>query len=150
MTVLDDAERARLAAAYCHTAYRVSLADGPAVLRIGMPWQEIDHRLAGSIARFAYVTAVNPASRILDAFDNARRQRALLDDIMVLGYSALPGVAVADDANWPDEPGFLVADLPLETARALAVRYGQHAFLHAEAGGPVHLIWCDVNKSMQP
>lgn len=142
MAALDDSERTRLVAAYRQTAYRISLPGKPAVLRIDVPWAAVDPRLTHGLECLAYITAANPASQALDDAENARRLRALLDDIMALGSSAQSGIAVADDGNWPDEPGFLVADLPIETARALAVRYGQNAFLHARTGDAVRLIWC--------
>lgn len=142
MPDLRDAERARLVAAYGGTDYRVGLTDGPATLRVGMPWAAIDPRLTKGAACLAYLTAVNPASKQLSADENIQRQQELLGDIMTSGYRAVPGLAVADDGSWPDEPGFLVPGLPLAPARALAERYGQNAFLHAQAGEQVRLIWC--------
>ena len=147
MSLPEGSERARLDAAYRRTAYRVELPDGPAVLRVDMAWSDIDARLTGGATSLAYLTAVNPGSQPLSVDENARRQRALLDDIMKLGGISLPGSAVADDGAWPDEPGCLVAGLHQVTALALAERYGQNAFLHAQVGGAVRLIWCDVNKS---
>lgn len=149
MNADDEAVRARLDAAYRRTAYRVELAGFPAVLRVDMPWAAIDARLTGGVCCLAYLTAANPGSQKLSDAENAQRQRALNDDIIDGGCTVLPGMAVADDGMWPDEAGFLVAGLSCEAAHALAVAYGQNAFLHAETGGHVRLIWCDVNKSMQ-
>ena len=142
---MDAEERARLADAYCRTAYRIRVDDRCHDLRIGQPWAL--PAAAGAGSGFAYLTAVNPGSRRLADDDNACRLAALHADLSAAGFAPLPGVAVADDGAWPDEPGWLVGGLGPDEAMFLARAYGQNAFLMGWPGRPVEMVWCDVTNS---
>jgi hypothetical protein len=129
-------ERAALAEAYCCSTYRTRI-DGRAVtIRVGEPVPA----LAG-YGGWAWLTAVNPGSRPLPAAENAARLAALAQRLQDLGAPNWPADAVADDGGWPIEPGFVVAGIPLATARGLAVGFGQHAIVWGEAGLPSRLEW---------
>ena len=144
-SAMDAEERARLAAAYCRTAYRIRVGGGSFDLRIGQPWALPEAAGAGN--GFAYLTAVNPGSHRLDDDDNASRQAALYAELSAAGFAPLPGVAVADDGAWPDEPGWLVSGLGADAALSLARAYGQNAFLVGRPGRAVEMLWCDVTNS---
>jgi len=133
---------ARLEAAYRATRYRLASAGGPIVLEVGARAPALDRLLAAAGARrWAWLTAVNPGARQLGAAENAARLAALDAELARGGRAALPGVAVDLAGAWPDEESRLVLDLDVGTARALAERFGQVAFLAGEAGAEVRLEW---------
>lgn len=145
---MDAKSRARLAQAYRQTDYRVNLGGHTIALRVGDPWAALARsREAGDAPCFAYLTAVNPASRRLGAAENEQRLAALHDQLVASGYLPRPGVAVADDGKWPDERGWLAFGMPREAARALARIHGQNAFLFGTRDGQVELVWADENNS---
>lgn len=90
---------------------------------------------------WSYLTAVNPGSCRLDGEANATRLAALADSLKAAGYIFLPGVAVADAGDWPDEPSLLVAGLDCRRAGELALTYGQLAFLSGFRGAKATLFW---------
>lgn len=131
-----------LASAYRATAYVLALPDGECELRIDRPCECLDRWLAANgQACWAWLTAANPGSCRLAPEDNAARQCRLLAEIEALGQRALPGRAVADAGDWPEEPSFLVPGLDAAAALALAARYGQNACLAGDIGQAVRLLW---------
>lgn len=126
----------RLDRAYRATSYRV----GKLALRIGEPHPWLDLLLANrGLEHYAYVTAVNPGSVPLSAQDNARRMRALADDLA--GFVTLRGSAVADDGAWEPEPSLLVLGISPGDAMDVGRRHGQNAVLVGRRGGAPELVW---------
>lgn len=79
----------------------------------------------------AYVTACNPHSQRLDDEQNKERLARLETELKTRGLSFLPGNAIDPGGHWPDEPGFMVMGLSLESAKTLGRHYQQNA-----------LVWC--------
>lgn len=132
----------RLAAAYRATRYRVVGAGEPIELAVGARSPALDRLLAGRGARrWAWLTAVNPGARRLAAAANAARLARLDAELARRGLTALSGFAIDPAGEWPDEESRLVLDLDAATARGLAERAGQLAFLAGEAGGAARLEW---------
>ena len=92
----------------------------------------------------AFVTAHNPGGPIIDAAENDRRHRALLDDVARHGWHWLPAVG-GDPAGSHTENGVLLLDASPEDAIALAARVGQDAIYVWHAGG-FELIACDGSR----
>lgn len=88
----------------------------------------------------AYITACNPASRVLSEATNRRRMAALARDIAAASRIAIPGQSGASRDPWPPEPSFLVPGLTEPEARTLATRHGQNAVLHARQDGVPRLV----------
>lgn len=133
---------ARLEAAFRATHYRFAAAGATIVLEIGARAPALDRLLAAAGARrWAWLTAVNPGARRLGAEENAARLAELDAELARGGRAALPGVAVDPGGGWPDEESRLVLGLDVGTARALARRFGQVAFLAGEAGAEARLEW---------
>ena len=130
-----------LIAAYLRTIYRVPLAGGALDLRIGELSPALDHLLEKRGAtRWAWLTAVNPASRLLPEDENCARLELLRGELTRLGWAFLEGVAVEPDGDWPDEPSLFVFDPDAVHLRELAPQHGQNACLAGEKGGAPQLI----------
>jgi hypothetical protein len=146
-----EAELRRLERAYRRTSYRAQLPlGGELCLRIDEGHERLDGRLARRGQRcWAYLHAVNPQSRQLSAEQNSRRHGQLAAELAALRGSPagsapleiLEGASDADDGDWPAEPGFLVLGLALERARALALDFGQLAFVAGQRGERARLHW---------
>lgn len=129
-------------AAYTATRYCISLPDGECVLRVGERSEAIDAWLAlAQQDTWAYLTSDNPGSRLLSEAENADRRAALFGHIGRAGWPCCRGRAVADDKNWPDEHGFLLAGVSHGEAVALARLFGQNALLFGRVGAVVELVW---------
>lgn len=128
--------REALDAAYRATTYRV----GRHSLRIGEAHPWLDHLLANrGLVHYAYLTAANPGSRALAPAENARRMRALEEELA--GFVLLRGAAHADDGSWEPEPSLLVLGLSPDDATEIARRYGQNAILVGTRGSSPQLVW---------
>ncbi len=142
----DDAARAQgatLERAYMATAF---VADAPGVrieIRIGRCHPELDALLAGhGVHAWAFVTAWNPASRLLPDAENAARQRQLRDDLAALCLTSFPGRGVPDRGDWPPEASLLVLGLAEDDARRLGRKHGQNAVVIGKRGEAARLAWC--------
>ena len=98
-----------------------------------------DYRVVES----AYVTAYNPASRMIDAPRNVERQASLEHDVDNAGFRYRHGTARDPQGAWPDEAGCLIFGIGEQQAGALARRYGQLAFLHMGRDGVAQLVVVD-------
>ncbi len=95
------------------------------------------------VVESAYVTAHNPASRMIEAASNVERQASLEHDVDNAGFRYRRGNARDPQGAWPDEAGCLIFGIGEEQAGALARRYGQLAFLHMGRDGVVQLMVVD-------
>lgn len=136
--MIDSAHRAALDAAYRRTDYRGTVAGQPVVARVGARCPPLD-AIAG--AGWAWITAANPGSRPLTAEENAIRMGGLALRLQESGYRSWPAESAADDGGWPVEPGLFVVGLSRESARSLAVEFGQNAILWSDGVNPAQLEW---------
>jgi predicted nuclease with RNAse H fold len=138
---------ARLIRAYRAAHYGVEAEGGqpPLTLRVDCASDALvalhrRHRVTES----AYITACNPASRVVADTINRRRMAMLARDIAAAGRVVIPGQSVEGgakpSARWPAEPSFLVPGLTEPEARTLATRHGQNAVLHAGRDGVPRLV----------
>lgn len=140
------ARTSELAAAYAATAYRVMFPDGPCVLRIGVPSGRLQGHLAlAGAAGFVILTAHNPASRLLDAATNHRRQACLCAELRAGGFPLYPGENLAD-GDWPVEESCCVIGMPLAAAAGIALKYGQNAIVAGGGDAIPHLHWIGNNQ----
>ena len=134
--------RASLARAYRATAYRVGVADGEVILRIGQPSPGLQALVAQQRAPGAtLITAWTPQSRRRPESRNQAAGRRLADELAARAAVLLPYRAVADAGCWPAEAGLLVIGPGLAQMRHLARRYSQNAIVWLPAGGPARLIF---------
>jgi hypothetical protein len=79
----------------------------------------------------AFLTAHNPFSNIVTDAENTAAQHSLEAELVDLGLTVLSGYGCDGDGAWPKEVSVLVLGIDFETAKAIAIRYGQNAFLFA-------------------
>lgn len=79
----------------------------------------------------AFLTAHNPFSNIVTDAENTAAQHALETELTDLGFTFLIGYGCDGDGAWPKEVSVLVLGIDFKTAQAIAIRYGQNAFLFA-------------------
>jgi hypothetical protein len=133
-----------LATAYRGTDYVVELPGGEVVLQIG---EAVPERLTRELEAegadcWAFVTAWNPESRVLDDHENQRRQAELVAALREAGYACWPGEGRGRDGFWPPEASVLVPGLGEAEAREWGQRFGQNAVVVGAATGMARLAWC--------
>lgn len=123
-----------LCAAYRATTYRVDVCGGSFDLRIDEPHAAMAQwlRNAGKTSA-AVITAWNPHSRPTAPPVNARRQRQLQRVLHAQGLEWLPACNLAPidgatPSSW-NEDSLLVPGIDVESARTIAARFGQVAFV---------------------
>ncbi len=123
----------RLAEAYLRTTYRVWAPGRELHLRVGKQDAGLAKVLREAwVQGAALLTAWNPGSRPCAREVNHSAQQRLLAELALDGHPCLrarnePDAAGAGE-DWMED-SVLALGLTLETARALALRYGQVAFL---------------------
>ncbi|MBK8967911.1 MAG: DUF3293 domain-containing protein [Saprospiraceae bacterium] len=142
---LEDSPRTldrRLVAAYLRTVYRVQ--DPPFDIHIGaaLP-MGLQHWLdARGFETFAFLTAENPAARILPEAENASRQESLRTNLLpFLPNGPYPAVHHSLNDDWPAENSWWAPGLASEQAVDLGRQYGQNALVYWRQGGEVELWW---------
>ncbi len=129
----SDSAHSELWEAYRATSYEA--LDGDAVA-----WRVRIDELSPVAGPMAYITADNPRSKKLSADKNHRRRAELRAELESLPVVVRPGKSVADDGDWPVELGFWIRPIECDTARELAARYGQNAFVFVDEKRRVHLV----------
>lgn len=103
----------------------------------------LKHYHAGS---FCAITAANPHSQQRCASINKNRNAELEKDLHNLGaqrsWLVFPASNQPDDDSWPAEPGFVVLNMPLNTALMLAEKYQQNALVWADESARPELYFC--------
>jgi hypothetical protein len=132
----------RLAQAYHAALYRIDTPT-PILLRIGAAHPELKTlaRALQQPAWGAFLSASNPRSRILRPAANDRRLKALQRVLKQARYSWVPGRGLDPFGQWPEEPSLWVPGLPKSVAHALALRFGQNAFVWCDEHTVAHLVW---------
>ncbi len=127
----------QLISAYINSDYRVSGFNQS--IQIGVNSKEVDAILSKKkITEWAFITAYNPLSVPLESNDNMQRNeqlRSLLSEFYVLD-----GEGQDKEKTWPAEKSFFVAGISLNTAKALARRFGQRAIVFGTLHQPAELI----------
>ena len=120
--------------AYLETEYFVR-GESDFVLQVGQFSNslESEHKLRGSDCS-AFITAYNPYSNVVDEVDNAKRQKALTDELQRRSLNFADGIGRHPSNHWPGEPSYLVFGLSLEASKTLGVRFEQNA-----------IIWCGID-----
>ena len=88
-----------------------------------------------------FVTAHNPGGPIIDAAENDRRHRALLNDVAEQGWTWFPAIG-GDPGGSHTENGVLLLDADTDDALALATRFEQDA-IYVWRADAFELIACD-------
>jgi hypothetical protein len=130
----------------CWRAYektRFCVADGPRRLcfRVGSRSARLEVLLRRhKAAKWAYLTAWNPASLELSRAENDARQDDLKRTLRAAGYKWLPGEGIGDDPSWKPEQSLLVLGISRGKAVALGREFGQLAVVVGRRGEPARLV----------
>ena len=90
--------------------------------------------------RWAFITAWNPASRVLSREENERRQAELWRIIQGNRYTTLEGSGAGPDPSREPEESLMVLGIGRGAAVRLAKRFGQLAIVAGERGSPPQLV----------
>jgi len=132
--------RAELEAVYRAAWYEVKTPDkNVRRFRVGERVPELDTLAAEK--GWAWLSAFNPGSQLLSESENLQRHQALLNNLVNTQRAFLPAASGDDTGQWPVEHAVCLLNIDEITARALAIRHGQAAFLHAQPGEAVRLCW---------
>lgn len=138
-------EAQRLADAYRRTTYRVWAPGRELQLRLGKEDPGLAKLLREAwVEGAALLTAWNPGSRRCSSDENESAQQRLLVELAQAGHPCLrarnePDAAGGPGEDWTEE-SVLALDLTLPAARALALRYGQVAFLWIDTRATPQLV----------
>ena len=91
---------------------------------------------------WAYLTASNPGSVILDDATNALRMAELARRLEELGHPFLAGQGVGAAGDWPPEPSLLVLGIGENAALEIGRAFGQVAIVVGRRGEPAALRFC--------
>lgn len=135
-----------LCTAYRATTYRVDADDAAFELRINEHHPQFARwlRNAGKTSA-AVITAWNPRSLPTSLIENFAQQRQLEQALRVMGLEWLPAcnlapVDGATPSTW-DEESLLVFDVDEKSARAIAARFGQLAFVWIDQHATPRLVF---------
>lgn len=126
-----------LVRAFLDTDYIVFTADKPCAVRIGRKHPQVDRQSGNQ--PWAIVTAYNPGAVDRSHVDNRRRHERLVDRVEAAGLGTLSACNRDPSGQWPDEPGLLLYPCPVETARDLALEFGQAGFVAGRPAMPAGL-----------
>lgn len=132
----------RLTEAYLSTIYAVENFN----VIIGQRYSAFEEWLSGhSIKSYAFITAWNPASRILPEPENIQRNKSLEADLQKVSGIVLPARHIALAGNWPPEESLWAGSISDENAILLGRKYGQNAIVRWKEGGVPELWWLAKN-----
>ena len=92
--------------------------------------------------RWAFITAWNPASVVLDREENDARQATLRRQVETDGFAVITGEGVGEDPGWLPEASLLILGMHPGQAVKVGQQFGQLAVLVGRRGGPAHLVSC--------
>lgn len=129
--------RTSLLSAFLATEYRVAVGDRSLSIRIGASHsaldQALDHR------DWHLISAHNPDARAVEPSTNEQRHRELLAAVHQADIDAWPALNRSADADWPDEPGLLLAGASPDWINARARDFDQVAIVAGQPGQPARL-----------
>jgi hypothetical protein len=136
--------RQRLEALYLRTTYRISAANGPVDVRIGVRNAALDRILdTHRVSEWFFVTASNPGSRVHSEYENARHNAELEQMLGDAGWQYLHASGVPDGPGWQPESSYFVFGMTKPDAIALAKRWGQFAIVWGTRDSAPELVWID-------
>ena len=96
------------------------------------------------ISSWAFITAFNPQSKLLDLNDNQERNRALKNNLK--DYDFFHALGQSHDQKWPVEESFFILNINCEQALLLAKKYQQNAIVFGLQASQAKLI---LNKDFK-
>ena len=114
--------------------------DPPIVLRVNEQHDGVRILMASfNVETAAFITAWNPGSQPLDLDTNYDRQADLLSDIEQLRCNYFVGRGEHPEDGWVED-SYLVLGISRDDADALAIKYGQLAYIWISLSGVPELV----------
>ena len=132
----DGTQTAELARAYAAAHYFVTIGHREWLFGVGQLAEDIERQLGAT--RYLFITAWNPAPHAASVDENMAADQRLQLHLRESGcshYSALGSNAQGGAVEY----GWIVLDVPLETADAWAREFGQAGTLYWQRDQPVRL-----------
>lgn len=135
----------RMVTAYLNTKYWTEaprLDDSGLFFEIGQPALLLEKQLEEhGFGTFAFITAWNPASQMLEHWHNQWRNFQLELELQPHCRLIRRGMGVGHEGDWAPEESFLCLDIHLEKAADLGRQFGQNAIVCWQTGGLPELWW---------
>lgn len=137
-----------LVEAYQQTCYRVEIDRQAFKLFIGQPNIQFSaYCQQNKVQQWAIITAYNPYSKPTTDHLNQQANIKLSKELQALGYDFFRGDGVPDScSDWFIEYGFWIANMEFASAKKLAIKYQQNAFVFGDNNGiPLLHLFEEVN-----
>lgn len=92
---------------------------------------------------WAFITAWNPHSQLLDQEENEARHLALMQSLIEGKFTFCEGFGETHDDRWPMEKSLMILDISKSDAMRLGRRYQQNSILYGALNSPAQLIWLE-------
>lgn len=126
---------------YLSARYQVWIDTSVVTLQIGYPSAPLATLLRTTGSRnAAYITACNPASRLLTPEENQSATVRLYEQLTRYSEYIYPGESIDPAGEWPAEASFLVLGIDPATAAAIGHIFGQNAILWINADAIPRLV----------
>ncbi len=113
-------------------------------IKVGQESKGLDTFLMDNNAFYwAFVSAWNPHSVLLNRLENEGRHQALMQNLIEARYTFCEGFGESHDDAWPPERSLLILDIPRIDAMRLGRRYQQNAILYGALNKPAELVWLE-------
>ena len=127
---------------YIATVFRVWDSSSRITFQVEAHNRELDSLLKTIGAQTAaFITAHNPGSQVLDPDDNDRAHEALIGELRARGLRWLEGDGVDPYGKWSSETSVMVLDIDQLSATAIAMQFGQNAYVWIHVGDPARLVF---------
>jgi hypothetical protein len=141
---MNDTVKSRWESVYRKTEYKVMLDATTITLRIGQFDAEAERllRLHTNMQREWYIiTPCNPRSELARSELNLFYFNELRYEVETRAGNWFQALNCDPSAEWPDEPGFLLADADRVWVMDLGERFYQNALVTAKIGEAPRLLW---------
>lgn len=123
--------------AYQTTKYHVF--ESEIIIEIGKVSEPLNELLKKNKAtNWAFITSINPYSKVLTEQENELRFNSLINDIY--SYSFYDGEGVGENPEWLPEKSVLIIDITIDKAIDLGDKYEQNAIVTGKFNEPASLI----------
>ena len=131
----------RLLEAYEQAIYRLPFAQID--IKVNEPNAKLDTFLMDNNAySWAFISAYNPASKVLSKEENEQRHQQLLNQLAAHSMRYTEAVGMSQRGDWPEERSVLVLDIPLTRAQTIAQQFGQLAIVYGRLKQAPELVVC--------
>ena len=137
--------------AYRTTQFLADTPRGEICIRIDEVQQKLDLLLNDYDANeWAFITAHNPASELLDHSENKSRHSNFVKRIADSGYQSFFGRGVGRNPSWEPEESLLILGICREDAIQVGRSLGQNAIVLGTVGAAAELIECASGQTYPP